>query len=155
MSFSTARSSVRWSVCGTVLFLVGVLTLGKGQPATSSPPPHEEDPSGLLLQSPSPEQLKVLTLGLRSDREIEASYAVQSTRRDRAWYVGARLDGPDGIDTIGVWLLTGPRSQPSLLFSVDPEAQTASTWPNAQKSGIPTSAVDAEALALTSALRSK
>jgi hypothetical protein len=139
-----------------VLLLLGtVLVIGGGHNATSSPPPPKIAPSGLLLRTPSPEQLEALSTGLEPGLEIKEAYAIKSTRHSRAWYVGAQLERAGRTEEIAVWLATGPNAHPEHLYSVDREAQDASAWPDGSSHRVSTSSIDQEALALRRVLRSR
>lgn len=137
-----------------ILLLVGVLAFGGGTLASSSPPPKVAL-SGLLLQTASPEQLEALSTGLAPGLKIGTAHAIKSTRHDRAWYVGVHLKRAGKAEEIAVWLVTGSKTAPQHLYSVDREAQDASAWPTGSVHRVSTSSVDQEALALRSALRSR
>ena len=155
-------SSVRaaWAPGIVALLLLGAFAL-QGQLASSSLPPPEAGPSGLLLRPAAPEQVEALATGLRPGVRIDAVKAIKATsaaeasRPDRRWYVGVRLQGPDRRSRVAVWLVTGPKTRPGLLYSVGPAARTASVWPAGSEAPGAVSPVDAEALALFSALRSR
>jgi hypothetical protein len=139
---------------GAALLLLGLLAL-QGQLATSSLPPPEVGPSGLLLHPASADQTDVLSAGLRPGVRIEAVSAIESTRHERAWYVGARVRGLGPSTQVAVWLVTGPKAHPDLLYSVGRAARAASVWPAGGEGGASVSPADPEALALFSALKAR
>ena len=137
------------------LLLAGVLAVGGGHRATSSPPRSEIEASGFLLRTASPEQVDVLSTGLDSGLNVASAYAIKSTRHEQAWYVGARLAKGGKDVVVAVWLLTGPKDAPRHLYSVDREAQATSVWPSGATHRAAPSPVDQEALALRDALRAR
>ncbi len=155
MAPSESFSSPAETAALAVLIVAGALAIGGGHLASSSPPPPKVAPAGLFLQTPSSEQLEALSTGLDSDLKIEDAYAIKSTRHSRAWYVGVHLKRTGRTANVAVWLVTGPRSHPRHLYSVDREARDASAWPAGSTHRASTSSVDQEAVALRRALESR
>ena len=151
---SLPSSRAGWPSGLAALLLLGLLGL-QGQLATSSLPPPEVGPSGLLLHHASAAQTEALSAGLRSGVRIEAASAIESTRHDQAWYVGARVRGMGPSEQVAVWLVTGPKTHPDLLYAVGRAAQAASVWPAGSERGASASPADPEALALFSALQAE
>lgn len=146
----TAR--LTYTIGITLFFLLGGTVHWQTQRATSSPPPPEVGASGFFLQAASAEQIRALATGLKGGRTVEAAYAIESTRHPQAWYVGGRIQGPGREETLAVWLITGPRDHPALLYSADSVAREISAWPEGKKRS-PTSAVVRETVVLTNVLR--
>jgi len=137
----------------TGLLLIGGLayTESKLSPSQlSTPRVDAESP-----QSLSPEQLRVLASGVRSGVRIGPSYAVESDQQDGVWYVGVKMyHVPQGEIQTATWLMTGSKSAPGLVFSIDSTAQALSIWPMGQDR-VPVSEVDSEVWALMTALHER
>lgn len=134
------------------IFLLGGLAYAEST-LSSAPQPPESRAGFPSLQLASPEQLWTLASGVRSGIRMGPSYVVESDRHGGVWYVGVKVyHVPRGEMETATWLMTGSKSNPGLVFSIDSAAQALSIWPRSQER-FSVSEADSEVWALVTALK--
>jgi hypothetical protein len=119
--------------------IISFLLLACGDTSTSSRDDFWQ------VELASQEQLWMVKEGLAKNLVIQQSCAVKSSHHSNAYYVGAVFTGP-GIEkgVIGCWLISGEKSKPGIIQSVDGIAHNFTPYPKSSNTKAGASISDKE-----------
>ena len=79
--------------------------------------------AGASIENASNEQINLIKIVLPEDINIEDSIIVKSSNHRNAYYIGVKLRGKGySSSVIGLWLISGNKNKPSLLYSINDTA---------------------------------
>lgn len=93
-------------------------------------------------------QIDLIRAVISDQYTITRTAAIRSGSHKKAWYVGASLHTPDNGETIGIWLISGAKSAPGMMFSVNQPAHQSSGMGMADRTQAKARPTDTEATAL-------
>ena len=127
-----------------LLALVPVLLIG----CSSSPPVRPQNPQSSSRCVPaSVAQMNAVRTGVKHvdpKNDVKSGWAVKSKSFDNVWFVATKVYGAgmeNGSDP-GVWAISGSQAKPGMTISVNGNAKSFSSWPDASTTRAGTTLAD-------------
>tara|TARA_B110000003_G_C16325072_1_gene408446 strand:+ start:177 stop:617 length:441 start_codon:yes stop_codon:yes gene_type:complete len=110
-----------------VLMLVGLL-MEETSPKNEVKKEKVEKPNNKSIsrfEKPSKNQLNIIKFGLSTKLNIKRSVCTKSNSFENVYFVGVEFDN----DLVGVWMISGQKTDPGMTFSVNSISQEYSNYP--------------------------